>query len=546
MNTKGRQFDEHRGRDRVRIRRLPTGVPGLDEILSGEVQGASGAARAGGLPEFSFNIIAGAPGSGKTTLAHQFMFANASQDRPALYFTVLGEPAVKMLRYQQQFSFFDMATLDGAVRFVNLSAVVLEKDLGAVLEAIVKEVEETNAKIVIVDSFRTVVRRAQMIGATAPAELELQGFVQRLALHLTSWQATSFLVGEYVEGELRDNPVFTVADGLFWLYQSIERNSIVRKLQVMKLRGQYSVPGLHTFRITDDGLHCFPRTFGLGDADHLKGRTRVSSGVAKLDEMLNGGIPEGESLLLAGPSGSGKSTVGMQFIDEGLKRGEPGIVAMFEETPVEHVERAKMFGIDFATPRENGTLRLLYLRPLDLSVDETVHEIVKSVKEIGARRLVIDSLVGFEMALAPGFREDFRESLYRMIAALTRLGVTILSTVEIEDDFTSMDLSKYTVSFLADDIVRMRYVSINGQLRKMLMVVKMRRSTHSIDMHEYRITSKGVIVGEPLRGYRALTSGLPEPWSVESGQNLPEPRKARAPEKKRPRRRQAKKRRRGK
>ena len=142
--------------------------------------------------------------------------------------------------------------------------------------------------------------------------MELQGFVQRLALHLTSWQATTFLIGEYVEGELRDNPVFTVADGLFWLYQSVERNSIVRKLQVMKLRGQASVPGLHTFRITDDGLQAFPRTFGLTErTGHVKGRRRLSTGIAELDAMLGGGIPEGDSLLLAGPSGSGKSVLGI-------------------------------------------------------------------------------------------------------------------------------------------------------------------------------------------------------------------------------------------
>ncbi|HVK18022.1 MAG TPA: ATPase domain-containing protein, partial [Fimbriiglobus sp.] len=220
----------------------------------------------------------------------------------------------------------------------------------------------------------------------------------------------------------------------------------------------------------------------------------------------------------------------MQFIAEGLRQGEPGIVAIFEELPAEHVQRAAMFGIDFDTPRKNGKLKLIYLRPLDLSVDETVHEIVKSVKEVGCKRLVIDSLVGFEMALAPGFREDFRESLYRMIAALTRLGVTIVSTVEIEEDFTSMNLSKFTVSFLADDIVRMRYVSINGQFRKMLMVVKMRRSKHSIDMYEYQITDKGVVIGEPLRGYRGLTSGIPEPWSTESGQQDPEPRQDRPPD----------------
>ena len=488
--------------DRVRINKLPTGVPGLDEILGG------------GLPEFSFNIIAGAPGCGKTTLAHQIMFANATPESPALYFTVLGEPAIKMLRYQQQFSFFDDAILSGAIRFINLSQLVLDKDLEAVLDAIVTEVDSTNARTVIVDSFRTVVRKAQ----TNSSEGELQGFVQRLALHLTTWQATTFLIGEYVEGELRDNPVFTVADGLIWLYQSVERSSIVRKMQIMKLRGQESVPGLHTFRITGDGLQAFPRTFGLSPKTNVvKGKRRLSCGVTALDDMLGGGIPEGDSLLLAGPSGSGKSTIGAHFINEGLQQGEPGIVAVFEELPAEYVERAAMFGFDFAKPIETGALKVIYLRPLDLSVDETVHEIVRAVTEIGCKRLVIDSLVGFEMALAPGFRTDFRESLYRMIAALTRMGVTIVTTVEVAETFTSMNLSNFTVSFLADDILRLRYVSINGQLRKMLLVVKMRCSKHSIDMVEYQITSEGIEIGKPLRGYQGLTTGIAGPWTPPEG-----------------------------
>jgi circadian clock protein KaiC len=213
--------------DKVKINKLPTGVPGLDEIVGG------------GLPEFSFNIIAGAPGSGKTTLAHQFVFANATPERPALYFTVLGESAIKMLRYQQQYAFFDPAKLPGSIRFINLSQIVLEKNLGAVFEQISKEVEKTNPAVVVVDSFRTMVREPE-------SDMELQSFIQRLALFLASWQATTFLIGEYAEEELRDNPIFTVADGLFWLRQAAERNSIVRKLQIIKLRGQDSVPGFHT------------------------------------------------------------------------------------------------------------------------------------------------------------------------------------------------------------------------------------------------------------------------------------------------------------
>ena len=232
---------------KVTIHKLPTGVRGLDDILGG------------GIPEFSFNIIAGTPGCGKTTLAHQIVFANATPKKPALYFTVLGEPALKMLRYQQQYSFFDESKLGKAIRFINLTDVVLEKDLNAVLEEIIKQVTAANPGIVVVDSFRTVVRKA----VSGASEVEMQSFIQRLAQFLTSWEATTFLVGEYVQEEMRDNPLFTVADGLFWLSQVTERNSVVRKLQIMKLRGQASVPGLHTIRISDDGLQAFSRTLGL-------------------------------------------------------------------------------------------------------------------------------------------------------------------------------------------------------------------------------------------------------------------------------------------
>ncbi len=491
------------GHRKVVIHKLRTGVPGLDEVLGG------------GLPEFSFNIIAGSPGCGKTTLAHQIMFANATPAKPALYFTVLGEPAIKMLRYQQQFNFFDQAKLDKSVRFVNLSDLVLKEDLGSVLAVIIKQVEAVSPSIVVVDSFRTVVRKAQG-GGNGGGEVELQGFVQRLALHLTSWQATTFLIGEYTDGEIRDNPVFTVADGLLWLSQSVERNSIVRKMQIMKLRGQESVPGLHTFRITCDGIQTFPRTFGLtGNREKMKGTRRLSTGVPELDAMMGGGIPSGHSVLLSGPSGAGKSILGTHFIAEGLKEGEPGIVAVFEELPDEYATRAAKLGMNLDAALRKGTLEIIYLRPLDLSVDETLYEVVAAVKRTKAKRLVIDSLVGFELALAPGFRTDFRETLYRMIGALTRLGVTIVSTVEIEENFTSLGLSNFTISFLSDDIIRLRYVSINGQLRRMLMVVKMRSGKHSIDMREYQVTSRGINIGARLTGYRGLTTGVPGPWDPE-------------------------------
>jgi circadian clock protein KaiC len=478
---------------RVKINKLPTGIPGLDDILGG------------GLPEFSFNIIAGAPGCGKTTLAHQFVFANATPEHPALYFTVLGEPALKMLRYQQQYKFFDFSKLNTSVRFINLSQVLVDQGLEGILEAVAKEVEAAKPGVVVVDSFRTVMRKA------LSDEMNAQVFVQNLGLLLTSWQATTFLIGEYSEAEARDNPVFTVADGLFWLYQTVERNSIVRKLQIMKLRGQASVPGMHTFRITDAGVQAFSRTLGLAQRKKRgPDAKRLSMGIPELDEMLGGGIPEGDSLLIAGSSGTGKSLLATQFIAAGIRNGEPGIVAVFEESPQEYTGRASTLGLDLDTPLANGNLKVIYLRPLDLSVDETMQEILDAIRNTGAKRLVIDSLAGFELALAPGFRTDFRESLYRMIFALTGFGVTILSTVEMEESFVELPFSTYAISFLTDDIIRLRYVEIAGQLRRVLMVVKMRGGAHSKDIREYDITSKGIVIGERLTNYNSLITGVPK------------------------------------
>ncbi len=494
---------------KVTIRQMPSGVHGLDDILGG------------GIPEFSFNIIAGAPGSGKTTLAHQIVFANATAQKPALYFTVLGEPAMKMLRYQQQYAFFDASKLGTGLRFVNLADLVLNQDLDAVFEEITRQVAAVSPGLVVVDSFRTVIRRA--VGSAG--ELELQTFIPRLAQFLTSWEATTFLVGEYAPEEVRDNPVFTIADGLLWLSQVAERNSVVRKLQVVKLRGQASVPGLHTVRISDDGLQAFSRTLGLiGQKPRPAQRRRLSLGIPELDQMMGGGVLEGDSLLVAGPSGTGKSALATQFINEGLRRGEPGILAIFEERPPGYTERADSLGLNLKTPQKEGRLEILFLRPLDLSVDETLQEILDAVARVGAKRLVIDSLVGFEMALAPGFRLDFRESLYRMIAALTGAGVTILSTIEIEDTFTAMPFSHYTISFLTDDIIRLRYVEIDGQLRKVIVVVKMRGGNHSKDIREYVITDQGLVVLGPRQtDYAGLTTGIPT-WLGQQEEAAPEPK----------------------
>jgi circadian clock protein KaiC len=478
---------------RVAINKLATGISGLDDVLGG------------GLPEFSFNLIAGGPGGGKTTLAHQIMFATASVERPALYITILGEPPLKMLRYQQQFSFFDETKIPGSIRFAHFGNELLEHGLEAVLASILKEVEATNPKLVFVDSFRAAVRKS-----LEPGQMELQSFVQRLALHLTSWEATTFLIGEYEEREADCNPIFTVADGILWLSQATSRNSIVRKLQVMKMRGQATIPGLHTMKISDAGVRVYPRlpNPAAPRPKALDRAARRKTGVAELDEMLGGGIPAGYSVMIVGPSGSGKTILSTQFIREGIAQGERGVIAVFEKRPDEYLTTAP--GADeLKTLAAAGALTMLYLRPLDLSVDETMEELAAAVKANGATRVVIDSLMGFELALAPSFREDFRESLYRMVGALVELGVTVLMTAELVDSYTDLRLSPHGISFLTDGIILQRYVELEGTLRKVMVVAKMRGFDHKKELRLYDIGPDGIVIGETLADRQGILVGRP-------------------------------------
>jgi len=479
--------------NKVSIRRLKTGVPGLDHLLGG------------GLPEFSFNLIAGTPGSGKTTLAHQIMFSLVNPDSRALFFTVLGEPALKMLRYQQQFPFFDFDKVNDSIRFVNLSAELLNGDFDRVLSRIATEVKDYSPSLVFVDSFRSVVESSR---ANKQSTSDLQTFVQQLGLQMTSWQATTFLIGEYLAPETESTPVFTVADGIIWMSQNLQRNSMVRKMQVVKMRGQAQVPGLHTFRISNDGIQVFPRAIieqGTTPESSMvfTGEQRIPMGVRGLDEMLGGGLPVGYSLLVVGPSGSGKTILATEFLAEGVRRGEPGVIAAFEKSP------NKLLGNKLKALVNAGQVGVIDTRSLDLSIDETLHDMIQMIIRMKAKRVVIDSLSGFELALAPEFSEDFRGSLYRMIAKLTSLGVTVLMTSELEDRYTDLRFSQFGSAFLADAIIVQRYVEIEGQFKRVLSVVKVRGSEHSKDIRLYDITNEGIVIGDTLSEYTGIMSGHP-------------------------------------
>ena len=473
----------------LEFKRLATGVPGLDQVLGG------------GLPEFSFNVIAGPPGCGKTTLAHQMMFALASAGRPALYFTVLGEPPLKMLRYQQQFDFYDTKAVNSRVRYVDLADAAAAGDFEPLLRRIAAEVGRQAPGLVFIDSFRSMSRAGS---GGVGGEAVLQRFVQDLGMLMTSWQATSFLIGEY-ETDGISNPVFTVADGLIWLRQSVQRNSMVRKLEIVKMRGQATLPGLHSFRIAHDGLHVFPPavTTMASETSASAPLRRLPMGNARLDEMLGGGLPRGYSLLVAGPSGSGKSILAAAFLAEGARRGEGGVIAAFEPRPGRS-RNPLLAGLVAA-----GSIAVVDSSAPDLSIDEVVLLILDAVRRLQASRVVIDSLSGFELALAPTFQEDFRASLARLVVALAASGVTVLMTCELEDRYTDLRFSPYGTAFLTDAIVLQRYVEVDSHLQRVMAVVKLRASAHCDELRAYTIDDDGIHIGVALAGEQGLLGGRP-------------------------------------
>jgi circadian clock protein KaiC len=363
-------------------------------------------------------------------------------------------------------------------------------------------VREHEPALVFVDSFRSVIVASQ--SDDSHCLNPLQHFIQQLGVLMATWQATTFLIGEYF-ADSDPNPVFTVADGVIWMRQCVERNSMVRKMEITKMRAQATIPGLHTFRITGAGVQVFaaPAMTKRDDGTSRHSDNRLSMGVAGLDEMMGGGLPRGYSLLVAGPSGSGKSILAGSFLAEGGRRGETGVIAAFEQRP--HKSR----GREVSELIDSGRVGVIDTRALNVSVDEISMLLIAEIQRLQATRVVIDSLSGFELALPPTFRADYRESLARMVSALATTGATVLMTSELEDRYEDLRFSPYGTAFLTDAIIVQRYIELQSELKRVMAIVKVRASAHSNDLRLFSINDNGISIGEKLTGYRGLLGGRP-------------------------------------
>jgi circadian clock protein KaiC len=453
------------------IDRLPSGNERLDRILGG------------GLPGNAIHLIAGPPGSGKTVLAEQYAFANATIERPAVYLSTVSEPLDKLVRFGQTREFFDVSAIGQRVFYEDLGDDLEDGGLEQVLERLRALLRDRRPGVLIIDSFKG-------LAAYAASRRDFRSFLYQLAADTGAVAGSSFWLGEYDLDTITGEPEFAVADSILALgfQRTAERSS--RVLEVFKLRGSSYLSGQHSYRISATGLSVFPRLADTVDGSTYDiGSTRLSTGIDALDEMLTDGYWAGSSTLCAGPSGIGKTLMGLHFIVAGASAGERGIVASLQENPTQLARVAEAFGWTL-----NDAVTMMYRSPVDLYVDEWIYELLDTIDSLGVRRVLIDSLT--DVLLASGEEVRFREYMYSLTQRCSRSGVSLFMTSELPDLFDVTRLSEHGVSHLADNVLVLQYFHDESTIRRAIIALKTRASRNDPRTREFTIGRHGITLSD--------------------------------------------------
>ena len=453
--------------------RISSGHARLDHILSG------------GLPKNAITLLIGIPGTGKTILAQQFAFHNATHDGPALYLSTVTEPFDKIVRYGQSLEFFDVeAVRKGKVIYEDLGRALTTGGLDGVLAALGEHLKETRPSLVVIDSFRA-------LHAFAKDDASYRLFLDALTRQLTAAATTSVWIDEYGRFNAVDAPEFAVADAIIALdiKQLDEREH--RTLQVLKLRGSGFQSGQHAYRLSSKGVDVFPRLADAQDSTTYElSEKRLKTGIPALDQMLGDGLWPGASTLVVGPTGVGKTLVGLHFLFEGARSGQPGILATFQENRTQLGRIVAGFGWSL----ESKGLHILSRGLVDVYIDEWVYELLDLMESTKAKRVVIDSLPDVMTAAADATR--FREWMFSLVQRCTRKGICLLMTMEVAELYNIRYVSEQGLSHLADNVILLQYAKDTAHVTRTLTVLKTRATQHDHAVRTYEITPEGLTLAD--------------------------------------------------
>ena len=456
------------------VEKIKTGCAGLDEILLG------------GIPANTITVIMGSPGTGKTILAEQIAFSQATAAAPALYLTTMSEPLDKFIMHGQNYNFFDASRVGVSVFYEDLGLMLREQGIGKLPEIVAEMLVTRRPRFVFIDSFKAL---NELIVSTE----DRRTIIFDVANALSAYNCTSFLIGEYAEAMMTELPEFAIADVVLQMIKLATNVREERFIRVEKLRSSSSVSGLHAFSITTDGLEVYPRLLTpTGAPSYTAQSDRVHTGIRGLDEMIAEGFWRGSTTLIAGPPGAGKTIMALQFISEGVLKGEPGVYLGFQENPTQLSRTMQNLGLPVEKLLTSG-FELMYQSPVEVQLDKVATELFRRVREGKVKRVVIDALGDVQRASVD--RQRFANLIYALMQWFAVQDVTCLMTYEMSNLFDVQGISDEQISNMSDNVLLLRFRE-GPELRRTLRVLKARGSAHDNREHEIRITREGLTVEE--------------------------------------------------
>jgi circadian clock protein KaiC len=470
--------------------RLSSGISGLDEILDG------------GFLTGRTYLVRGGPGTGKTTLGLHFLQDGVQHEERVLFITL--EESHKNIQQNNANPCFDIEKINfldvsptseffSQVQSYDIfSAAEVEREpLTRQITAEIEKLQPTRVFLDPVTQFRYL----------NPDTFQFRKQMNSLLRYLVEQGATVLVTSENSK-EAPDDDMQFMCDGV------VEMNFIdgSRTLSISKMRGSSFRPGTHGMKLSATGIEVFPRLLPI---NQKKGYDfeMIPSGIPEIDELLHGGIERGTVTIISGPSGVGKTTLGMQFMKEAAGRGERSVVYTFEEEAELILKRSDSIGLPARKMLERGTLELIKIEPLQYSPDEFAHVVRMDVEKNGTQIVMVDSIAGYSLALKG---ENIQARLHALAKYLQNLGIAVIIINEVESIVGDFRATEAGISHLADNIIFLRYLEIDGSLKKAIGVLKKRLSSFEQTLRELEVTRYGIKVGKPLTGLSGILRGIPE------------------------------------